>query len=63
MFFPPIGYNLDLAPGQSPVNRATTNWLASLDGGITPYDTLHNPFPTGIIQPAGRDPNLDGVLR
>ena len=59
MFFPPIGYNLDLAPGQSPVNSATTNWLASLDGGITPYDTLHNPFPTGIIQPAGHDPNFE----
>jgi hypothetical protein len=59
MFFPPIGYNLLLAPGQSPVNSATTSWLASLDGGITPYTTLHNPYPTGIIQPAGHDPNFE----
>src|SRR5437879_268848 len=27
--------------------------IASTDGGLTPYDTLGNPFPSGINRPTG----------
>jgi hypothetical protein len=35
----------------SPVNQATTNMTASLDGNLTPYATLSNPFPAGLTLP------------
>ncbi len=31
----------------------TTNLIASNDNGITPFDTLANPFHSGILQPVG----------
>ena len=37
---------------------ATTNFLSSSDGGLTPVGTLSNPFPAGITQPAGAQPGL-----
>jgi Carboxypeptidase regulatory-like domain/TonB-dependent Receptor Plug Domain len=43
------------APFQSPVNTAQTNMPYSLNGGITPYATLSNPFPNGLTQPIGHD--------
>ncbi|MBV8901995.1 MAG: TonB-dependent receptor, partial [Acidobacteriia bacterium] len=32
---------------------ATTSMITSVDGGLTPYDTLSNPFPNGINRPTG----------
>jgi hypothetical protein len=32
---------------------ATTPMVTSVDGNLTPYTTLGNPFPNGIIQPSG----------
>lgn len=37
---------------------ATTNFLASSDGGLTPAGSLSNPFPGGVVQPAGAAPGL-----
>ena len=35
----------------------TTNMVNSLDGNVTPYDTLANPYPLGILPPLNdRDP-------
>lgn len=39
------------ATGSSP-------FLGLLNGGLTPYRTLSNPFPNGITQPVGRDPEF-----
>jgi hypothetical protein len=36
---------------QNPVASASTNYVASLNGGLTPANVLNNPFPTGIVQP------------
>ncbi|MFT4113477.1 TonB-dependent receptor domain-containing protein [Silvibacterium sp.] len=36
---------------------ATTQFNATLDGGMTPYDTLSNPFPT-VLQPTGSSTGL-----
>ncbi|MCX6626430.1 MAG: TonB-dependent receptor [Candidatus Solibacter sp.] len=43
------------APWTTPANQATTVVTTSLDGGITPYATLDNPFPNGVIQPPGHN--------
>jgi len=43
------------APHNTFINTFNTPWLASLDNGVTPNNVLSNPFPTGIIQPPGRD--------
>ena len=32
--------------------------VTSLNGGLTPANTLSNPFPNGIIQPPGRSPSF-----
>lgn len=31
----------------------STSMVTSIDGGLTPYDTLSNPFPAGILRPTG----------
>jgi hypothetical protein len=36
--------------------------INSIDGGLTPYNRLSNPFPSGIIQPPGRNPNFQTLL-
>jgi hypothetical protein len=30
-----------------------TNMVTTLDGGLTPANTLSNPYPAGLIQPTG----------
>ena len=57
------GWGLFWAPTQYPATTeaalgsrgysASTTFLASNDGGLTPAGSLSNPFPTGITQPQG----------
>ena len=46
----------------SPVNTVSTPWVPSIDGGLTPYATLHNPFPNGITVPPQRSANYQQPL-
>lgn len=51
IFYPPV-------KGNSITNTSTgfsaqTVMVASLDGGLTPFHTIENPFPDGIRQPTG----------
>lgn len=46
----------------SPITVATTAMVTSLNGGLTPANTLSNPFPNGIIQPPGRSPSFLGTV-
>ncbi len=39
-----------------------TNMIASLDGGLTPANTLSNPYPAGLIQPTGATLGLGTLL-
>jgi hypothetical protein len=54
----PEQINYSLAPFQSPVNAATTTMVTSVNGGLTPLNTLSNPFPNGLIAPIGHNPAL-----
>lgn len=44
-------------PGNAPGFTQTTNMVTSIQAGV-PANTLDNPFPTGILQPAGSSQGL-----
>jgi hypothetical protein len=41
------------SPLATPGYSATTSYIASTNGNLTPAGTLSNPFPSGIVQPTG----------
>ena len=41
---------------------ATTTFVGSLDGGITPFGSLDNPFPNGIQAPPGSSGGLNSLI-
>jgi hypothetical protein len=62
MFYLPVDVRWNDAPHNLFINTFTQPWLASVNGqGITPLNTLGNPFPTGIVQPMGRNQALINV--
>jgi len=61
MFYLPVDVRWNDAPHNLFINTFTQPWNASADGGITPNDVLSNPFPTGIVQPMGRNQALINV--
>jgi hypothetical protein len=61
IFYLPVDVRWNDAPHNLFINTFTQPWEASLDGGVTPNDVLSNPFPTGIIQPMGRNQALINV--
>jgi hypothetical protein len=56
------GYGKTYAPfmnhGYNNGFSAQTTFVSSVDGGLTPYNTLSNPFPAGILRPAGASQGL-----
>lgn len=46
--------NVSITSDFGPPYSVSTNIQWSRDGGITPYATLANPFPDGIIMPSGK---------
>ncbi|HZS53338.1 MAG TPA: TonB-dependent receptor, partial [Bryobacteraceae bacterium] len=40
----------------------TTNYVASINGNLTPANNLSNPYPTGIVQPTGNSLGLATLL-
>ncbi len=62
VFYVPDDASFFSAPWISPINSAATAWLTSLNGGATPNATLSSPFPSGIAQPIGRNPNYQSTL-
>jgi len=59
IFWLPIDTNLFSAPDHDSINAITESMNTSLNGGVTPFAILANPFPNGIIPPPQRngDPN------
>jgi hypothetical protein len=50
------------APNSDPVNAYTTPFVGTVDGSVTPQDTLRNPFPSGLVQPPGHSPNVQQLF-
>jgi hypothetical protein len=49
-------------PYNSPVDLADTSFEGTQNGGLTPFATLSNPFPTGVAQPIAGNGSLLGQL-
>ncbi len=50
-WIPELAVGGALQPSSDPANSASTTFVSSLNGGITPVGTLNNPFPAGLQQP------------
>lgn len=55
VFWIPNSQSFSDAPDENAVNSSYTSFAGSLNGGVTPYNNITNPFPTGIVQPPGHD--------
>ncbi len=62
LFFLPSDLNMSSAPWSNPINSITTPWVSTTNGGYTPSATLSNPFPNGLLQPPGRNPDYQSLL-
>lgn len=62
IFFLPNDISFNTAPNNDVVNAYTTPFVGTLDGSITPFDKLSNPFPNGIIQAPGHSANVDQLF-
>ncbi|MGB7353679.1 MAG: carboxypeptidase-like regulatory domain-containing protein [Acidobacteriaceae bacterium] len=49
-------------PYTDPIDASTTGVISSINGGLTPYATIDNPYPTGLIPPVGRSAALNSTL-
>ena len=60
------GYGLSYLPtfdiGNTNGYSTSTGFVSSTDGGLTPANYLSNPFPGGVIQPAGSSLGLGTLL-
>jgi len=57
IYYLPSNLQFSVAPWAQTINSYSTQWLATLDGGVTPYYSLSNPFPNGFIQTPGNSPH------
>ena len=60
-FLPSTSYFSNSPWGQT-INQYGTSWLSTLDGGVTPYYTLSNPFPNGFNSTPGNLPHDQAQL-
>lgn len=44
------------------INTYINTWVPTLDGGVTPLNPLSNPFPSGLVQPPGRNSQFQSIL-
>ncbi|MGH9403282.1 MAG: carboxypeptidase regulatory-like domain-containing protein, partial [Terriglobia bacterium] len=62
IFWIPSVVSWSLSPNNDPVNSVSTPYVASINGGVTPFGNFSNPFPSGVVQPPGRAPNLNQIF-
>ncbi len=52
IFFPQ-----DDGTGGNQLTSVSQSWVPTINNELTPLNTLSNPYPTGLIEPPGRNPN------
>src|SRR5439155_9209561 len=57
-----ISYEIQDGAGGTALTSISTNWVPTLDGGVTAAAVLSNPFPSGILQPPQRNPNYQTLV-
>jgi hypothetical protein len=62
LFWIPAALTEVTGDNRAPAWAINTLALASLDGGITPHDTLDNPYPGGILNPPGSSAGLNTLV-
>src|SRR5262245_3372622 len=62
IFWLPNDVTLGSSTHLDPVNNFSNAFVASIDGGVTPFNTLSSPFPTGLIPPPQRNPSFQNLL-
>ena len=62
LFWIPAALTEVTGDNRAPAWAINTLALASLDGGLTPYNTLDNPFPQGILEPPGSAAGLNTLI-
>jgi len=62
MFWIPAAITEVTGDVRAPAWSISTQAIASLDNGVTPYNTLDNPFPQGILTPPGSTGGLNTLV-
>ncbi|MBM3757210.1 MAG: TonB-dependent receptor, partial [Acidobacteria bacterium] len=62
MFWLPAAITEVTGQVNAPAWSVNTSMAATIDGGLTPFDTLSNPFPKGILNPPGSSQGLDTLV-
>ena len=62
IFWIPNDVAFNISPNNDPVNAYTTPFVGTNDGSVTPFNRLSNPFPSGIIQAPGHNPNFQQLF-
>lgn len=57
IFWLPNDVRWNITPHNDALNSFNNPFNGTIDGSLTPQDTLRNPFPTGLLQTPGRSPN------
>jgi hypothetical protein len=62
IFWLPNDVRWNISPNNDIVSSYNNPFNGTLDGSITPNDTLRNPFPNGLLPVPGRSPDLQTLL-
>ncbi len=57
IYYLPSNLQFSVSPWAQTINSYTTSWLPTLDGGVTPYAPLSDPFPNGFVSTPGNSPH------
>ena len=57
IYFIPPNLQFSESPWAMPLSSIGTPWVPTLDGGVTPYDSISNPFPNGFTPAPGNLPH------
>ncbi len=62
IFYLPNDVRWNMVPNNDAVNSFDNPYNGTLNGSVTPLDTLSNPFPNGLLPTPGRSENLQKIL-
>ena len=62
IFYLPNDVRWNMVPNNDAVNSFDNPYNGTLNGSVTPLDTLSNPFPNGLLPTPGRSANLQKIL-
>lgn len=62
LYYLPADAIFEESPFQNALNLYSNNMVTTLDNGVTPYATMDNPYPGGLIFPPGRSSDFQSIL-